>query len=162
MKSTDYMLKYLDGGDLSAFDKIAPTFEKEINEAIKEEFKQVLNAETTPRDNEIKEILRQEKEEYEINKKDFYENPLHWSNNKRRMHGLSVLRGRINKCRSKKFPSFRPTPRVFFLIKDIIEDTLCENMKDDKFFNKFIDIKNIDVGDKIYFLSNNEINISKR
>ena len=37
MKLTDYMLKYFGQGDLSAFDKIAPTFEKEVNEAIKEE-----------------------------------------------------------------------------------------------------------------------------
>ena len=151
MKSTDYMLKYFGEGDLSAFDKIAPAFEKEVNEAIKEELKQVLNAEPTLRDKEIKEILSQEKEEYEIKKKEFYENPLHWSNNKRKMQGLVVLRGKINKCRSKKFPSFRPTPRVFFLIEDIIEETLCEYLKDDKFFNKFVDIKNIDVGDKNLF-----------
>lgn len=151
MKSTDYMLKYFGEGDLSAFDKIAPAFEKEVNEAIKEELKQVLNAEPTLRDKEIEEILSQEKEEYEIKKKEFYENPLHWSNNKRKMQGLVVLRGKINKCRSKKFPSFRPTPRVFFLIEDIIEETLCEYLKDDKFFNKFVDIKNIDVGDKNLF-----------
>ncbi len=151
MKSTDYMLKYFGEGDLSAFDKIAPAFEKEVNEAIKEELKQVLNAEPTPRDKEIEEILRQEKEKYEIKKKEFYENPLHWSNNKRRMHGLPVLRGKVNKNRSKKFPSFRPTPRVFFLIEDIIEETLCENAKDNKFFNQFVDIKNIDIGDKNLF-----------
>ena len=35
MKSTNYMLKYLGEGDLSAFDKIAPAFEKEVNEANK-------------------------------------------------------------------------------------------------------------------------------
>lgn len=151
MKSIDYMLKYLGEGDLSAFDKIVPAFEKEVYEAIKEELKQVLNAETTPRDKEIKEILRKEKEEYEIKKKEFYENPLHWSNNKRRIRGLPVLRGRVNKYRSKKFPSFKPTPRVFFLIEDIIEETLCENWENDKFFNKFVDIKNIDVGDKNLF-----------
>ena len=151
MKSTDYILKYFGDGDLSAFDKIAPAFQNEVNEAIKEELKQALNAEPTLRDKEIEEILRQEKENYEIKKKEFYENPLHWSNNKRRMHGLPVLRGRVNKCRSKKFPSFRPTPKLFFLIEDIIEETLCENWKDNKFFNKFVDIKNIDVGDKNLF-----------
>lgn len=150
MKSTDCMMKYL-GEGLSAFDKIAPAFEKEVNKAIKEGLKQVLSTEPTPRDKEIEEVLRQEKEEYEIKKKEFYKNPLHWSNNKRRMRGLPVLRGRVNKCRSKKFPSFEPTPRVFFLIEDIIEETLCENWKNDKFFNKFVDIKNIDVGDKNLF-----------
>ena len=151
MKPIDYMLKYLGEGDLSAFDKIAPAFEKEVYGAIKEELKQIPNAEATQRNKEIEEILRQEKEEYEIKKKEFYENPLHWSNNKRRIRGLPVLRGRINKCRSKKFPSFKLTPRAFFLIEDTIEETLRENWKNDKFFNKFVDIKNIDVGNKNLF-----------
>lgn len=151
MKSIDYMLEYLGEGDLSAFDKIVPTFEKEVYKAVEEELRQVLNIESTSRDKEIKEVLRQEKEEYEIKKKQFYENPIHWSNNKRKIRGLPVLRGRINKCRSKKFPSFKPTSRAFFLIEDIIEETLCKNWKNDKFFNKFADIKNIDVGDKNLF-----------
>lgn len=151
MKAIDYMLKYLGEGDLSAFDKIVSAFEKEVYEAIKEELKQVPNVESAPRDKEIEEILRQEKEEHEIKKKEFYENPLHWSNNKRKIQGLPVLRGRINKCRSKKFPSFKPTPRAFFLIEDTIEETLRESGKNDKFFNKFVDIKNINVGDKNNF-----------
>ena len=105
--------------------------------------------EKTPRDKEIKEILRQEKEQYKIKKKEFYENPLHWSNNKRKMQGLHTLRGRVNKYRNKKFPAFKPTPRVFFLIEDIIEETLCENWKNDKIFNDFVDIKNVSVGDNV-------------
>ena len=68
MKLIDYMLKYLGEGDLSALDKIVLAFEKEIYEAVEEELKQNLNAESTSRDKEIKEILRQEKEEYEIKK----------------------------------------------------------------------------------------------
>ena len=151
MKSIDYMLKYLGEGDLSDFDKIVPAFEKEVYEAIKEELKQIPNAESTQRNKEIEEILRQEKEEHEIKKKEFYENPLHWSNNKRKVRGLPVLRGRINKCRNKKFPSFKSTPRAFFLIEDTIEETLRENWENDKFFNKFVDIKNIDVGNKNLF-----------
>ena len=122
--------------------------EKEVNEAIKEELKQVFNEKLTHRDKEINEILRQEKEEYEIKKKEFYENPLHWSNNKRRIRGLHVLRGRVNKCRSKKFHSFKPTPRVFFLMEDIVEEMICNSWKDNKFFDKFVDIKDIDIGDK--------------
>lgn len=35
MKSMEYyMFKYFGEGDLSAFDKIAPAFEKEVNEVI--------------------------------------------------------------------------------------------------------------------------------
>lgn len=150
MKSTSYyMQKYLGEGVLSAFDKIAPAFEAEVNEIIKEEFKQILNAEPTPRDKEIEEILRQEKEKYEAKKKEFYDNPLHWSNNKRRMRGLRPLRGAANKNRVKTFPPFKPTPRVFFLIEDIIEETLCEEFKNDKFFNTFVDIKDVTMGEKV-------------
>lgn len=148
MKSTDYMLKYFGEGDLSAFDKIAPAFKKEINEAIKKELNQITNAESAQRHKEIEVILRQEKEEYETKKREFYENPIHWSNNKRRMHGLPVLRGINNKYRSKKFHSFKPTPRVFFLMEDIVEEMICNSWKDDEFFDKFVDIKNIDIGDK--------------
>ena len=154
MKSTNYMLKYLGEGDLSAFDKIAPAFEKEVNEAIKGGLKQVLNAEPILRDKEIKEILRQEKKEYEIKKKEFYENPLHWSNNKRRMRGLPVLRGMNNKYRSKKFHSFKPTPRVFFLMEDIVEEMICNSWKDNNFFDKFVDFKDIDIGDKNEYVIN--------
>lgn len=103
---------------------------------------------TDQRHKEIEVILRQEKEEYETKKKEFYENPIHWSNNKRRMHGLPVLRGMANKYRSKKFHSFKPTPRVFFLMEDIVEEMICNSWKDDEFFDKFVDIKNIDIGDK--------------
>lgn len=97
MKPIDYMLKYLGEGDLSALDKIVLAFEKEVYKAVEEELRQVLNVESTSRDKEIEEILRQEKEEYEVKKKQFYENPIHWSNNKIRIRGLPVLRGRVNK-----------------------------------------------------------------
>ena len=137
--------------DLYVVDKIAPAFEKEVNDVIQEELKQILKKEPNSRDKEIEKILRQEKEKYEIKKKEFYENSLHWSNNKRKMHGLNVLRGEVNKCRNKKFYSFKPTPRVFFLVQDMIEGILCDNLKDNNFFNIFVDIKNIDVGDKNLF-----------
>lgn len=61
MKPIDYMLKYLGEGDLSAFDKIAPAFEKEVYEAIKEELKQIPNAESTQRNKEIEEIFSSRK-----------------------------------------------------------------------------------------------------
>lgn len=128
--------------------------EKEVNETIKEELKQVFNEKSTHRVKEINEILRQEKEEYEIKKKEFYENPLHWSNNKRKMRGLLVLRGMNNKYRSKKFYSFKPTPRVFSLVEDIVEEMICNSWKDNKFFDKFVDFKDIDIGDKNEYVIN--------
>lgn len=48
MKSTDCMMKYL-GEGLSAFDKIAPAFEKEVNKAIKEGNFLLLHLLTLPR-----------------------------------------------------------------------------------------------------------------
>ena len=64
------------------------------------------------------------------------------------MHGLPVLRGMTNKYISKKFYSFKPTPRVFFLMEDIVEEMICNSWKNDEFFDKFVDIKNTDIGDK--------------
>lgn len=50
MKTTDYILKYVNG-DLSAFDKIYTAFESDVNEAIKTELKAI--NEKHPRDKEI-------------------------------------------------------------------------------------------------------------
>ena len=149
MRFYNEILKYI--GAKSDIDDVCDAFESDINECIREEFKQILNAEPTPRDSEIKEIIRKEKVQYEIKKKEFYDDPLHWTNNKRRRHGLNTLRGKTNKYRSKKYPSFKPTPTVFFLLEDIIEESLCETLLKDNFFEKFVDFNNIDIGDRNTF-----------
>lgn len=121
---------------------------EEINKTIRNSFNSILNREPTEREKEIREIARKEKVEYEKKKTDFYNNPLHWSNNKRRMYGLPVLRGKTNKCRSKRYPSFRPSAYLFCTIEDIIEETLSSELCNNEFFNGFVDFRNVNIGEQ--------------
>ena len=128
---------------------------EEVNERLRNSFNSILNHKQTGKElarrKEIEEIARKEKEDYEKKKKDFYDNPLHWDNNKRRRHHLPVLRGSINKNRSKRYHSFHPTAHICCLIEDVIDEVLTDNMKNNEFFGQFVDVKNIGVCDKDLF-----------
>ena len=128
---------------------------EEINKTLRKTFDNILNYKPTSkeliRQKEIEEIVREEKEDYEKKKTDFYNNPLHWSNNKRRRHHLPVLRGNANKHRSKRYPSFHPTAHILCMIEDVIDEVLTDNMKNNEYFGQFVDVKNIGVGDKDLF-----------
>ena len=79
---------------------------------------------------------------------------MHWDNNKRRRCGLPVLRGRINKYRSKRYPSFHPTARLMCIIEDTIDEVLADGFKDNKFFEKFVDYKDMALGDaNVFYVS---------
>ena len=125
---------------------------EEVNERLRNSFNSILNHKPTDKElarrKEIEEIARKEKEDYDKKRADFYNNPLHWSNNKRRRHHLPVLRGNINKNRSKRYPSFHPTARICCLIEDVVDDILTDNFKNNKFFNQFVDVKDLNIGDK--------------
>ena len=131
---------------------------EEVNKRLRNSFNSILNHKPTGKEltrrKEIEEIVRKEKEDYEKKKKDFYDNPLHWSNNKRRRHGLPVLRGKINKYRSKRYPSFHPTARLMCIIEDTIDEVLTDGFKNNKFFDKFVDIKDMALGDaNVFYVS---------
>ena len=125
---------------------------EEVNERLRNSFNSILNHKPTDKElarrKEIEEIARKEKEDYEKKKKDFYDNPLHWSNNKRRRHHLPALRGNINKNRSKRYPSFHPTAHLCYIVEDVIDDILTDNFKNNEFFNQFVDVKDLNIGDK--------------
>ena len=95
-------------------------------------------------------VMYKEKEEYERNKNAFYADPIHWNNNKRRRYGLSVLRGSVNKYRSKKYPVFYPSVKFFGLLEDIITETLEDNFNNE-YFNFFVEVKDLAVGDANVF-----------
>lgn len=118
-----------------------------LDRKIRKEIEKELNKLPSPRDLEIeiKQIIEEEKRKWESDKAEFEANPLHWSNNKRRRSGLPTLRGSMNKNRTTKFHSFKPTPRVFLAIEDIIEELLP--YKFDEYLNQLVDVKNINVGD---------------
>ena len=125
---------------------------EEVNERLRNSFNSILNHKPTGKElarrKEIEEIARKEKEDYEKKKKDFYDNPLHLDNNKRRRQHLSMLRGSINKNRSKRYHLFHPTAHICCLIEDVIDDVLTDNLKNNEFFNQFVDVKDLNIGDK--------------
>ena len=125
---------------------------EEVNEWLRNSFNSTLNHKPTDKElarrKEVEKLVYKEKEDYEKKKKDFYDNPLHWSNNKRRRHHLPVLRGSVNKYRSKRYPSFYPTARTYYLIEDVMDDILTDNFKNNEFFNQFVDVKDLNIGDK--------------
>jgi hypothetical protein len=63
----------------------------------------------------------------------------------------------FTKHRKKKLKykiSLRYTSPVFWLIEDIIEDTLPQAWSSDEYFNKFVDVKDVASDDKVYFKEN--------
>lgn len=73
------------------------------------------------------------REIYESDKRDFYNNPSHWSNNKRRMNGLPVIRGKTNKTRWKRFPDFEFWVNdpfgMFAIIEECTLKTIAKNLR---------------------------------
>ena len=131
---------------------------EEVNEILRDSIDNILNYKPTgkelTRQKEIDKIARQEKEEYEKKRAEFYANPLHWGNNKRRRHHLPVLRGNVNKCRNKRYPSFHPTVRLMSVIEDMVDEVITDGFKNNKFFEKFVDIKDMALGDANVFYVN--------
>lgn len=86
------------------YGKMSDSEKSEANDNIRKQFDNIIqgNPPKTEREKEIDKLAREELEEHRRKKKAFYANPIHWDNNKRRRHGLPVLRGRINKHCLKK------------------------------------------------------------
>ena len=134
------------------FDKMSDSEKVEANDKIRENVKEIMKSHSkTERAKELDKLAKEEKEQYERNKNAFYADPIHWNNNKRRRHGLSVLRGSVNKYRSKKYPAFYPSVKFFGRLDDIITETLVDNFKNNKYFNSFVEEKDLAVGDANVF-----------
>lgn len=137
------------------FDKMSDLEKAKANDKIRENVKEIMKSHPkTEREKELDRLAKEEKEEYERNKNAFYADPIHWNNNKRRRHGLSVLRGDINKYRSKIYPAFHPSVKFFGLLDDIITETLVDKFKNNEYFNSFVEIKDLAVGDANVFRVN--------
>lgn len=98
-------------------------------------------------DHEVRRLFKNEYDTYIQEKTEFYNNPLHWSNNKRRIHGLNSLRGHVNKFRSKEFPSFRLSYNLFNFIEDVT-DKILEDEFSKYILKYFVGINDITLGDK--------------
>lgn len=134
------------------YNKMSNSEKVKTNDKIRENVKEIMKPyPKTEREKELDRLAKEEKEEYERNKNAFYADPIHWSNNKRRRHGLSVLRGDVNKYRSKLYPAFRPTVKFFGLLDDIVTETIENNFKNNEYFNSFVKEKDLAVGDEKVF-----------
>lgn len=134
------------------FDKMSNSEKAKANDKIRENVKEIMKPhQKTEREKELDRLAKEEKEEYERNKNAFYANPIHWNNNKRRRHGLHALRGDVNKYRSKIYPAFHPSVKFFGRLDDIIAETLVDNFKNNEYFNSFVEVKDLAVGDANVF-----------
>lgn len=134
------------------FNKMSNSEKAKANDKIRENVKEIMKPHPkTEREKELDRLAKEEKEEYERNKNAFYADPIHWNNNKRRRHGLSVLRGSVNKYRIKKYPAFYPSVKFFGLLDDIITEKLEDNFKNNEYFNSFVKEKDLAVGDANVF-----------
>ena len=136
------------------FDKMSDSEQAEANDNIKKQFDNIIhgNPLKTEREKELDKLARKELEGYRRKKKAFYDNPIHWNNNKRRRHGLPVLRGSVNKYRLKKYPGFFPSVRFFCMMEDLFDEILITTMEDN--LNSFVEVKDLTVGDANVFRVN--------
>lgn len=138
------------------FDKTSNLEKAKANDKIRENVKEIMKSHLkTEREKELNKLAKEEKEEYERKKNAFYTDPIHWNNNKRKRHGLSVLRGSVNKYRSKKYPRFHPSVKFFDRLDDIVTETIVDNFKNNEYFNYFVKGKDLAIGDANVFRVSN-------
>lgn len=134
------------------YNKMSNSEKVKANDKIRENVKEIMKPyPETEREKELDRLAKEEKEEYERNKNAFYADPIHWNNNKRRRHGLHVLRGSVNKCRLKEYPRFHPSVKFFDRLDDIITETIVDNFKNNEYFNSFVKGKDLAIGDANVF-----------
>lgn len=81
---------------------------------------------------DIKKIIEKDKEL-------FYSNPIHWANNKRRMMGLPVLRGNLNKSRNTIYSAKRIHKLIFDKVYDVLSEFLRKEIPQS--YGAFVDVK---------------------
>lgn len=71
-------------------------------------------------------------------------------NNVKRMHGLPLTRisGKKKRKQKEQRKKFILSFKLFDMIEEIIEDTLCSEWSDNEFFGEFVEVKNLNIGDK--------------
>lgn len=71
-------------------------------------------------------------------------------NNVKRMHGLPLvsISGKKKKKQKEQRKRFILSFKLFDLIEDIVEETLDFKWSNNEFFDGFVEIKNLDIGDK--------------
>lgn len=72
-------------------------------------------------------------------------------NNVKRMHGLPLTRisGKKKRKQKEQRKRFILSFKLFDIIEDMIEETLGSEWFNNEFFNEFVEVKNLNIGDKI-------------
>lgn len=69
-------------------------------------------------------------------------------NNVKKMHGLPLTRISGKKKREQRSRKRRSIFFFKFILEDIIEETLRSEWSNSEFFNEFVEVKNLNIGDK--------------
>ena len=79
---------------------------------------------------------------------DWKKDPMHWTNNKRKLHGYCVLRGRVNRKDRFEPPKFMVHKLMAHMLPNIEQVMSCA-VKDaiDETIEKFVDIRDVNIGD---------------
>ena len=134
------------------FKKMSDSEKAEVNNDVRKQFYNIIHGKPpkTEQEKEIVKLAREELEKYRRKKKAFYDNPIHWDNNKRRRYGLPVLRGSVNKRRLKEYQGFFfPSVRLFGMMEDLFNEILITTMEDN--LNSFVEVKDLAIGDAKVF-----------
>ena len=89
----------------------------------------------------IKQLAKQDINNYKTKREEFYNNPIHWNNNKRRNAGLPVLRGNLNKYRSKVFRSSVVSSELFKEIEREINKAFSDYAFSNSYFDEFVKVE---------------------
>lgn len=75
-------------------------------------------------------------------------------NNVKRMHGLPLTRisGKKKRKQKEQRRRFILSFRLFDIIEETIEEIICSKWSNNEFFEQFVDIKNVNIGDKNMWL----------
>lgn len=88
----------------------------------------------------LKQLTKRDINNYKIRREEFYNNPIHWDNNKRRYAGLSVLRGDLNKYRSKVFWSSIFSSGLFEETEKETDNASSDYMFTSSYFEEFVKV----------------------
>lgn len=71
-------------------------------------------------------------------------------NNVKRMHGLPLIRisGKKKRRQKEQRKRFILFFKLFDIIEEIVKETLGSKFSDNEFFGEFVEVKNLNIGDK--------------
>lgn len=74
-------------------------------------------------------------------------------NNKKKMLGLPLTRisGKKKRQQKRKRTRYILTFKLFHLVEEKVERTICSEPMVNEFFNKYADVKSLNIGDKAIF-----------